>query len=155
MDRLSRFIKAHERLRYESVLAELKHGRKVSHWMWFVFPQLRGLAKSRKAYVFGIADMDEAQAYLRHPVLGGRLRACCEAILVHKDKTAADILGDIDAVKLRSSMTLFAMASGADSVFHRVLCQFYQGKPDPATVGLVAGRIINATNLKYRAAFVS
>ena len=155
MDRLSRFIKVYERLQYESVLTELKCGRKVSHWMWYVFPQLRGLARSRKAYVFGIADPDEARAYLNHPILGARLIACCEAVLAHTDKSATAIFGDVDAVKLRSSMTLFAIVSGENSAFGRVLRQFYQGNPDPMTVGLVTGRIIDATHLKYRAAFVS
>ena len=130
---LERFLKAQESS-YDIALQELNDGRKRSHWMWYIFPQLKALGYSETALYYGIADMEEAKSYLAHPILKARLVACCEAILLHKDKSALRILGDIDAMKLKSSMTLFALASGEEnSVFHQVLTHFYDGKMDAKT----------------------
>ena len=102
--------------------------------MWYIFPQLKALGYSETALYYGIADMEEAKSYLAHPILKARLVACCEAILLHKDKSALRILGDIDAMKLKSSMTLFALASDEEnSVFHQVLTQYYDEKMDAKT----------------------
>lgn len=130
---LERFLKAQESS-YDIALQELNDGRKRSHWMWYIFPQLKALGYSETALYYGIADMEEAKSYLAHPILKARLVACCEAILLHKDKSALRILGDIDAMKLKSSMTLFALASDEEnSVFHQVLTQYYDGKMDAKT----------------------
>lgn len=128
---------------YDRALAELRAGRKTSHWMWFVFPQLAGLGQSEMSRTYAIASLEEARAYLGHPVLGPRLVECSRALLGHEGKTAREILGEIDAVKLRSSMTLFARAasrrespnSGLDGTeaFERVLARYFDGEPDPAT----------------------
>ena len=129
-------MKAQEGI-YATALAELQAGEKETHWMWFIFPQMRGLGTSVMAYVYGITGAEEARAYLAHPVLGPRLIACCEALLTHTDLTAEDILGDVDAMKLRSSMTLFAQVSESDSIFHRVLTRFCDGQPDERTLALL------------------
>ena len=130
---LERFLKAQESS-YDIALQELTDGRKRSHWMWYIFPQLKALGYSETALYYGIIDMEEAKSYLAHPILKARLVACCEAILLHKDKSALRILGDIDAMKLKSSMTLFALVSDEEnSVFHQVLTQFYDGKMDAKT----------------------
>ena len=137
MHTLQRFLEAQEDS-YEIALKELTAGKKRSHWMWYIFPQLRGLGRSDTARFYGIADMDEAKAYLADSILGARLSACCEAMLLHTAKSALWILGDIDVMKLKSSMTLFALASGEeDSVFHQVLQQFYNGKMDERTIELL------------------
>ena len=136
IDSLDRFIEAQERL-YPSALAEVKSGQKRLHWMWFIFPQLRGLGKSTMAYVYGINGLDEARAYLAHPLLSARLFEICEALLLQSNDDAVAIFGKTDAVKLRSSMTLFAAASEDGSVFHRVLDRFYGGKQDGVTLRLI------------------
>ena len=133
---LDRFLEAQERM-YETALKEIKNGEKESHWMWYIFPQLRGLGKSRMAYVYGINGLEEAKAYLAHPVLSARLIEISEALLEHKGKEIEDILGDIDAMKLRSSMTLFALISENSSIFHQLLDCFYDGKLDEHTLELV------------------
>ena len=133
---LDRFLEAQERM-YETALKEIKNGEKESHWMWYIFPQLRGLGKSRMAYAYGINGLEEAKAYLAHPVLSSRLIEISEALLEHKDQDIEDILGDIDAMKLRSSMTLFALVSEYDSVFHKVLNQFYDSRKDMHTIELI------------------
>jgi uncharacterized protein (DUF1810 family) len=120
---------------YDRALAELRAGRKRSHWMWFVFPQIAGLGHSPTARRYAISELPEAQAYLTHPVLGARLRECTDALLA-LDPAATDaaaILGGIDAVKLRSSMTLFARADPAEPRFAAVLGRFFGGERDPAT----------------------
>lgn len=137
--------------KWARILAELTAGKKETHWMWYVFPQMRGLARSRKAFVFGIVDIEEARAYLAHPLLGSRLRVCSEKLLAHTNKTAVEIFGELDAMKLRSCMTLFAAASEECSVFHKVLQQFFGGKKDPLTEGLLSGRVVDVTPLKYQA----
>lgn len=123
---------------YESALAELTVGRKTSHWIWFVFPQLAGLGGSEMSRRYAIASLAEARAYVEHLVLGERIRDCCQALLRHRDRDAAEILGGIDAVKLRSSMTLFAAAAPGESLFTRVLDSFYEGEPDSETERLLA-----------------
>ncbi|RZJ42397.1 MAG: DUF1810 domain-containing protein [Brevundimonas sp.] len=137
MDDLDRFIRAQDG-QYEQALAELRAGRKTSHWIWFVLPQLRGLGRSPMALAYGIAGRAEAEAYLAHPVLGERLRGCIEALLAHAGRPAVDILGDIDAMKCRSCLTLFHAVSGsADNVFREALEAFYGGEPDAATLALL------------------
>ena len=131
--RLQRFVDAQEGV-HDRALAELHAGRKTSHWMWFVFPQVSGLGSSAMAQLYAIGSLAEARAYLDHPVLGPRLRECTEAILSHSDRTAREILGSPDDVKLRSSMTLFAMAAGPEAVFQRVLDAFFAGEMDTRTV---------------------
>ncbi|ANH68256.1 DUF1810 domain-containing protein [Mitsuaria sp. 7] len=119
------------------VLAELKRGRKLSHWMWYFFPQLRGLGVSSTAQFYGIESLDEAIAYLDHDVLGPRLRECVALMNTHRNKTAEQILGSVDAMKFRSSLTLFAKASGDEAVFIEALDRYFSGQPDPRTLDLL------------------
>ncbi len=130
---LDRFIEAQENT-YATALKEIKNGKKESHWMWYIFPQLRGLGKTQTSYVYGISGIEEAKAYLAHPVLSERIIEISEALLAHKDVMIVNILGGTDAKKLRSSMTLFALISEEDSVFHRVIDCFYDGKMDNLTI---------------------
>lgn len=132
---LERFVAAQDR-EYAAVLTELRAGAKRTHWIWFVFPQLRGLGRSATAHRYGIASVDEAKAYLAHPVLGPRLRECAEVLMTHQGRSATEILGHPDDLKVRSSMTLFARACDDDTVFRAVLDAFYDGE-DPATVDLL------------------
>jgi uncharacterized protein (DUF1810 family) len=134
---LERFVSAQAGV-YEDALAELRAGRKTGHWIWFVFPQIAGLGYSGMSLRYGIASLAEARAYLAHPVLGPRLRACAGAMLLHRGRTAEWILGGIDAVKLRSSMTLFHRAAPGEPLFREVLERYYGGLPDPATDELLA-----------------
>jgi uncharacterized protein (DUF1810 family) len=130
---LERFVSAQDSGgTYQQALTELRAGRKSSHWMWFVFPQIAGLGHSAMAQRYAISGLEEARRYLAHPVLGPRLVACAEAVLAHPERSAAQIFGGIDALKLRSSMTLFARADPDQPVFARVLAQFFPG-PDPST----------------------
>ena len=131
---LERFLTA-QASTYDAALAELRAGRKRTHWMWFVFPQLRGLGRSETARFYGIVSLAEARAYLDHEVLGTRLVQCAEALLPHEGKSAREIMGSPDDVKLRSSMTLFAAVAGEGSVFSEVLDRFFDGQPDPLTLG--------------------
>ena len=133
---LERFLDAQEKI-YDLAFAEIKRGQKCSHWMWFIFPQLRSLGRSKMAYIYGIADLNEAKAYLDHPILKERLIRICEALLLIEDKPAVEIFGEVDAMKLRSSMTLFAVASGEESAFIRVLDKFYGGEADSLTLELL------------------
>ena len=133
---LDRFVKAQER-RYEQALSEVKNGRKVTHWMWYIFPQFDGLGSSPNSKHYSIKSIAEAHAYLGHPVLGPRLRECAEATLSVEGRSARDIFGSIDAKKLRSCATLFASVSPAASVFHRLLDKYFQGEPDYKTLGLL------------------
>ena len=135
---LQRFVDAQDDLRtYDSALAELRAGRKRSHWMWFVLPQLAGLGMSSTAQRFGIRGLAEARAYLAHPVLGARLRDCARALADLGTDDPVAVLGPVDALKLRSSMTLFARAEPEEPVFRQVLEQYYDGAEDPATVSLL------------------
>lgn len=134
MDDLNRFREAQDRV-WPQVLAELRDGRKTGHWMWFVFPQLRGLGRSETARFYGIADLAEARAYLADPVLAGRLEQAATALLSHSGLTAEEILGAVDALKLRSSATLFSRAGKGRTalLMHDVLARFYGGRPCPLT----------------------
>jgi len=132
---LERFVEAQDRV-WDDVLAELRAGRKRTHWMWFVFPQVAGLGRSATAQHYAIADLAEARAYLDHPVLGARLRQACDLLLEHGGRTAHEVLGSPDDVKLRSSMTLFATADPVEPRFPAVLTQWFDG-PDDATVQLL------------------
>jgi uncharacterized protein (DUF1810 family) len=134
---LQRFLDAQDGV-YEQALAELRAGRKRTHWMWFVFPQIAGLGHSSTAAYYAIADLAEARAYLAHPLLGARLAECAEALLGVTGRTAHEILGSPDDLKLRSSMTLFAQVAGPDSVFRRVLERYYGGEADARTLDLLA-----------------
>jgi uncharacterized protein (DUF1810 family) len=134
---LQRFVDAQDGV-FEAAIAELRSGSKQSHWMWFVFPQLRGLGRSPNAQFFGISGLDEARAYLSHPLLGDRLRDSVEAVLPWAgERTAEQILGPVDAMKLRSSLTLFD-AVGPHSLFGRALSSFFGGLPDERTLALIA-----------------
>lgn len=137
---LQRFVGAQSDA-YERAVAELRGGRKRTHWMWFVFPQLKGLGRSATAFRYGITGIDEARAYLAHPVLGPRLLECA-AVLEQLDAglTASDIFGSPDDVKLRSSLTLFAHASEPGSVFERLLGRYFQGEADDRTVAMLGSQ---------------
>lgn len=136
MDSLQRFLDAQAPV-YEQVCAELQAGEKQSHWMWFIFPQLRGLGLSATAQHYGIASRQEAQDYLRHPVLGERLRHCMALLLVHRGLSAQDILGSTDAMKLRSCATLFAAVDANEPVFRQVLDRYYAGAFDERTSAML------------------
>lgn len=122
---------------YAAVLAELRAGHKQTHWMWFIFPQLRELGRSATALRYGIADLEEARAYLVHPVLGARLIECAEIVDGISGRSAHAIFGSPDDLKLRSSMTLFAHAAADAAPFRRVLERYYDGVEDAATVGII------------------
>ncbi len=130
---LQRFVDAQKPV-YDTVVGELRDGRKRSHWMWFVFPQLRGLGNSPTALRFAISSIDEARAYLAHELLGSRLRECAGLVAQIDGRTAEEIFGWPDDMKLRSSMTLFACASDDNADFVAVLEKFYGGEEDPATL---------------------
>ena len=130
---LGRFIAAQDDC-YEQALSEIRHGQKRTHWMWYVFPQLDGLAHSSTSKRYAIKSLQEARAYLDHPVLGPRLRECMEAVLCIEGRTAKQIFGSPDDLKLRSCATLFASLQPSGSMFHRVLGKYYQGEPDARTL---------------------
>ena len=137
MTDLKRFLDAQEDT-YSDALAELKAGKKRTHWMWFIFPQVAGLGNSPMAVRYAINSRVEAQDYLGHPLLGSRLRECAEALLSVQGKTANEIMGFPDDLKLKSSMTLFAALSNADPVFRQVLERYYQGEQDEKTLQILA-----------------
>jgi uncharacterized protein (DUF1810 family) len=131
---LERFVAAQDAGEtFRQAIAELRQGRKTGHWMWFVFPQIAGLGHSPTSQLYAISSLAEARAYLAHPVLGPRLAECAEIICGVEDRSAEQIFGGIDAQKLRSSATLFALADPATQVFQRVLDRYFDGVPDPAT----------------------
>jgi uncharacterized protein (DUF1810 family) len=134
---LQRFVDAQERV-YDTVLDELRNGRKRGHWIWFVFPQLRGLGRSPTAAHYGIASLDEARAYLAHGTLGPRLRQCARLVAQTDGRSADDIFGWPDNLKVRSSMTLFARATDDSADFRAVLDKFYDGEEDRLTVDQLA-----------------
>jgi uncharacterized protein (DUF1810 family) len=130
---LERFVTAQDSAgTYQHAVAELRKGRKTSHWMWFIFPQIAGLGRSAMAQAYAINNLAEAQAYLAHPVLGPRLVECATLVASHQGLSAEQIFGGIDAIKLRSSMTLFAHADPDQEVFGQVIDQYFEG-PDPET----------------------
>jgi uncharacterized protein (DUF1810 family) len=122
---------------YEQVRREMEAGRKQSHWMWFIFPQIAGLGHSPMSVRFAIISLDEAKAYLTHPVLGARLRECTRLTLRVEGKTARDIFGPIDEIKFHSSMTLFARAASDEDLFQRCIGKYFAGAPDPATLAKI------------------
>jgi uncharacterized protein (DUF1810 family) len=133
---LQRFVDAQAPV-YERVRQELKVGRKQSHGLWFIFPQIAGLGQSPMSVRFAIASLDEAKAYLANPVLGARLRECAQLTLDAEAKTARDIFGSIDEIKFRSSMTLFARAAPDEDIFQRCLDKYFAGASDPATLAKI------------------
>jgi uncharacterized protein (DUF1810 family) len=133
---LERFADAQEHV-YASVLGELRNGRKTGHWIWFIFPQIAGLGRSATSQEFAIATLDEARDYLDHPVLGARLRECAELVLAVDGGTADQIFGPLDAMKVRSCMTLFHRAAPNEPLFKQVLDRYYGGVADRATDGLL------------------
>lgn len=130
---LERFVTAQQGV-YETALAELQAGRKRSHWMWFIFPQIEGLGRSEMAQRYAIRSGDEAAAYLAHPVLGPRLRTCAQAVARHGDRAVEDIFDAPDDLKFHSSMTLFADVAPDEAVFQACLDRFFDGEADPATL---------------------
>lgn len=130
---LQRFVDAQAGGTYERALAELRGGRKQTHWMWFVLPQVAGLGRSSTARLYALDGLDEARAYLAHPVLGPRLRECAEALAGLATTDPVAVMGSVDALKLRSSMTLFARAAPEEPVFAEVLDRFFAGEEDPGT----------------------
>ena len=133
---LARFVAA-QRTDYAGAVADLQRGRKVGHWIWFVFPQVAGLGSSPTSQRYAICSLAEARAYLDHPVLGTRLVECARLLLSTPNRDAEEILGDIDAVKVRSSMTLFHLANPDEPAFGEVLDRFYDGRPDARTLQLL------------------
>ena len=136
---LERFVAAQEHS-FDRALDEVRNGRKETHWMWFIFPQLRGLGTSDMAQTYGIADLDEAKLYLAHNELGTRLVEIASELLNLKVSDPEVIFGDIDAMKLKSSMTLFSLVSEENSVFHKVLQKFFEGQSDAKTLELLAAQ---------------
>lgn len=132
---LNRFIEAQNR-DYDIALAEIRAGKKASHWMWYIFPQLKGLGRSSTSEYYGLSGIKEAQAYLSDPILKARLIEITDAVIAHKDKSAEEIFGGIDAKKLRSCMTLFSIAAPDIPIFEAVLEQFFHGVPDRNTLRL-------------------
>jgi uncharacterized protein (DUF1810 family) len=135
---LDRFVQAQGRI-YSTVLAELRQGRKASHWMWFVFPQVQGLGLSAISQHYAITGLDEARAYLAHPVLGTRLAECVEVVNAVQGRSAHEIFGTPDDLKLRSSLTLFAEAAPDKPVFAEALAKYFAGEPDAATLEKLGG----------------
>jgi uncharacterized protein (DUF1810 family) len=133
---LNRFLHAQEGI-YDSVLAELRRGQKRTHWMWFIFPQIDGLAHSATAKHYAIKSIAEAQQYLNHPVLGTRLLECAETVLAVEGRSVAEIFGYPDDLKLKSSMTLFGQVADPGSVFTRVLDKYFQGERDARTLDIL------------------
>lgn len=135
---LNRFVEAQE-ASYQQALSELRAGKKRSHWSWYILPQVRGLGSSPMSVRYAIGSLAEAKAYLEHPLLGTRLRECVAAMSMHQGVSAREVLGEIDAQKFRSCLTLFAQA-GSESVFAESLNKYFSGKPDAATLAILAGR---------------
>lgn len=136
MESIERFLDA-QRFGYETALAEMKYGEKLTHWIWYVFPQVKGLGHSTKAQYYGIKDLEEAKDYLQHPVLGQRLREITAEVLKHSDSDIETIMGSrIDAVKFRSSMTLFDQVSPND-IFKQAIDMFFGGNPDERTIQIL------------------
>lgn len=135
---LERFVAAQAAV-YDTALAELRRGRKTTHWIWFVLPQLRGLGRSERARHYGLSGLAEARAYLAHPLLGPRLHECVAALLALPDTSAVAVLGEVDALKLQSCLTLFAAATGAPgSDFEAALVRYFDGRRDAGTLAVLA-----------------
>lgn len=136
---LDRFVQAQAR-QYDDAIAELRAGRKRTHWIWFVLPQLRALGRSGTARLYGLQDLDEAAAYWHHPVLGARLRECVDAMLALEGRSAAEVLGEVDAMKFRSCLTLFLAVAPDDAQLRAALDRYCGGDPDSLTLALLRGR---------------
>ncbi|MEQ1654677.1 MAG: DUF1810 domain-containing protein [Nitrospira sp.] len=134
---LHRFLDAQKHV-YNTILDELRAGRKSSHWIWFIFPQIAGLGRSGMAQQFAIASLDEAKAYLQHPVLGPRLRECTQLVLNVNGRSAEEIFSSPDDLKFRSCMTLFMTATTDNTIFKDALLKYFHGKPDQLTLDLLA-----------------
>ena len=130
---LDRFVLAQRPPVYDDVLTELRRGQKTGHWIWFIFPQVAGLGRSEMSRYYAIASLEEARGYLAHPVLGPRLRECAGSVALTNGRTAEQIFGAVDAMKVRSCMTLFHRAAPDEAVFRQVLDRFFGGVADPAT----------------------
>lgn len=135
--RLDRFVDAQAPI-YDQALAELRAGQKQSHWMWYVFPQIASLGQSATSRAYAIQSLEEARAYLAHPVLGVRYRECCQAVMNTRSKSARDIFGSPDDLKFCSSLTLFAEAAPDEVLFYNLLEKYYDGDADEATLELLA-----------------
>jgi len=135
-DKWQRFLQAQEGV-YQKVVSELKNGKKRTHWMWFIFPQIEGPGKSPVSQYYAIRNLEEAQKYLSHPVLGERLKECTRILLDLEGLAAEDIFGYPDNLKLKSSLTLFALVAGPDSIFERALKKFFSGKKDDLTLEIL------------------
>lgn len=133
---IKRFVDAHQRS-YNLALGEIRAGYKVSHWMWYIFPQIRGLGHSEIAEYYAIEDLDETKAYLQEPVLAAHMQEICEALLENESGNAEEVMGWPDDLKLRSSMTLFAAADPENKIYQRILDKFFEGKPDEKTLQLL------------------
>lgn len=133
---LQRFVDAQEQV-FDDVLTELKRGRKYGHWMWFIFPQLKRLGRSSTSEFYGISSLDEAKAYLQHPILGPRLLECTKLVIEIQGSCAEDIFGEVDAMKFRSCMTLFAQAALENRVFAHALEKYFGGEPDGLTLSIL------------------
>lgn len=134
-DDVSRFVKAHESM-YETALQEVRNGKKESHWIWYILPQLRGLGRRYNAYYYGISGLDEAREYLKNPILSAHMNEILNELLNHSTNNPEDIFGELDAIKLKSSMTLFDLIK-PDSIFSRVLDKFFNGQRDNLTLKLI------------------
>jgi uncharacterized protein (DUF1810 family) len=134
--RLQRFIEAQDSV-YEDVLKELKMGQKISHWMWYIFPQIRGLGHSTMAQEFAINSLEEARAYLDHPLLEERLRTCTQVVINTEGRTSRQFFGYTDDLKFRSSMTLFNYVAENNQIFKVALLKYYEGKPDKLTLDIL------------------
>jgi uncharacterized protein (DUF1810 family) len=136
---LERYVKAQAPI-HARALAELKRGAKQSHWMWFIFPQIAGLGHSATSHTYAIQSLDEAREYLAHPLLGARLRECCQALATLEGRTAHEIFRSPDDLKFRSCLTLFSQAAPQEPLFRDLLEKYFSGKRDPATLELLAGQ---------------
>ena len=141
---LMRFLDAQNKL-YLTALSEIKKGKKETHWMWFIFPQIKGLGKSDTANYYAINDLKEATEFLEHPILGKHLIEISELFLTFKRKSADGILGDLDARKLRSCMTLFSVVENANPIFQEILEAFFSGEKDPLTLSIINSTIKSST----------
>ena len=133
---IERFVKAH-RIYFDAALSELRAGHKESHWMWFIFPQIRGLGCSEVAEYYAILDFGEAKAYLQEPVLAAHMQEICEALLRNKSSNAEEVMGWPDDLKLRSSMTLFMAADLGNDIYQKILDKFFDGRPDEKTLEIL------------------
>lgn len=134
---LQRFLIAQD-TDYKLALSEIKNGRKRSHWIWYIFPQIQGLGFSETSKYYAIENINEAEAFLKHPILGSRLIAICKALLHLKENNASEVMGSPDDMKLKSSMTLFSVVDNADDVFQAVLNKFFNGEKDQATLQIIS-----------------